>query len=64
MKAKAYVESGKRSPFSDLYTRDSEGFYVRNEKPSSGTMNRKRIEENVRSLVNDAAAKIPETKEE
>ena len=51
----AHAQSGKAQTFADRYTKDTDGFYVRNEKPSASTINDKRIVENVRALVNDAA---------
>jgi hypothetical protein len=55
MKTKAYAQNNKRAEFYARYTRDAQGFYVRNEKPSGGTLNEQRIKDNVRSLVNEAA---------
>lgn len=36
------------------YTRDESGYFVRNSKPSSGVLNQKKIEENVRILIEDS----------
>lgn len=39
------------SRFETQYTRTSDGLYVRNGKPPSGTIDTKRIAENFRSLL-------------
>jgi hypothetical protein len=53
-------EQAKRSStngeFASRYTRDSDGFYVRNSKPAETTLNEKRITENVRDLLRDSSA--------
>lgn len=49
------TQTVKTSDFEQKYTRDKNGFYVRNQKPSSGTLNAKRIRENVRALVVEEA---------
>ena len=45
----------KNDDFAALYTRDSQGFYVRNEKLPSKILTYAQIIANVRSLLEDAS---------
>jgi hypothetical protein len=45
--------SNSSGEFTSRYTRDDAGFYVRNSKPSSSPLTAKRINENVKDLLQD-----------
>jgi len=42
------------SAFDRLYTQSKSGVYVRNSKPSSGVMTRKRLADNMRTLLDNS----------
>jgi len=47
--------------FAARYTKDSDGFYVRNRQPSPSTLNDERISDSVRELLRDVPD-VPEDK--
>jgi len=53
MKASISASNSKSSSFSERYTQNESGYYVRNSNPSPAILTSKRIEENVKSLLED-----------
>ena len=50
---KRNTETKPASDFLSRYTRDNDGFYVRNVSPSPETLSEKRIADNLRDLLKD-----------
>ena len=61
MKARTHAQGSKDSQFAQKYTRDSQGFYVRNEKLPAKALTEKRFEDNVRSLLIEGAKVSPDS---
>ncbi len=53
VKARSATQSPKEGEFNSRYTRNPDGFYVRNKPPSAGTLNEKRISDNIRELLKE-----------
>ena len=53
LKQKPAGSQDNNGEFLSRYTRDADGFYVRNQNPSSGTLSEKRISDNLRELLRE-----------